>query len=711
MTSGTRRLLYFADLNHITPGKEWTIIPFPLNVGFMAAFLEKMLPGVFEVRIFKDPHKFLAALEQRRPDMVAFSNYIWNKNLQRGFARHVKSLYPGCVTVMGGPNYNFEEPEWVEAFARDNPQIDFHIEGEGEVKLYNLAAACLAHDFDLTAVKKAKPAGSGFIDPADGRLVLLPLTGMPGTWSRLEGIDLDPANGRLRDLDDIPSPYLTGVLDEYLADPNFCPIIETNRGCPYSCTFCNWGAMGKSKSAMFSKERVIAELQLIAEKNVSRTPYLYIGDANFGMFARDVEIAQLLRRLKDDRGFPQSVYMYFAKNSSEKVVRIAEILKDMTPISLSRQTQNEEVLANIKRGNIAMETFNSLAGLAKSLGIDSKVELIYTLPGESKASFYAGVRDIIRQNIDGLHMFPAMLLDGSEMGTRASRERFGIKGEWRRIDGCAGRYGPVRAVEYEEIITSTSAMSREDHIEVRLFHFLQALFLDTKLYKDVEVLLGERTLFDLISDVIRRQAEAAPAFRTLLEDFMRRSREELSPDRPDEFTDEDVARSLATRVKLNPLFIAKLLHDPGVRPAFHQYLARIISSYGSAEAVEIAAVLGFIEASVYPFDGSANIDVSMPFDAVAFARRPPLQKARAKEFLTTEHRSFRYHKPFTYHEFIEKMDPAMPLSAKVYEVVLHHTHEKLRYTLIRRLQGETDPAQARAGGEKREIRLEGGWLY
>ena len=66
----------------------------------------------------------------------------------------------------------------------------------------------------------------------------------------------------------------------------------------------------------------------------------------------------------------------------------------------------------------------------------------------------------MRQEVDGLHFFPAMLLDGSEMGTMHSRKTYGLKGEWRPIDGCAGTFGPVCAMEYEEIITSTKAMIR-----------------------------------------------------------------------------------------------------------------------------------------------------------------------------------------------------------------------------------------------------------
>jgi radical SAM superfamily enzyme YgiQ (UPF0313 family) len=680
-----------------------------------------MLPDVFDMRLFKDPNKFLDAITNEKPDLVALSNYIWNKNLQLEFAKYIKMLHPDCITVMGGPNYNFSEATWIEQFARKNRQIDFHIEGEGESKFYNVAACCVVNDFDLSAVMAANLAGATFIDPCTDRLIVNGLMPAEGLWSRLEDLNLDRKNGRLRDLDDVPSPYLTGLLDEFLADPNFCPIIETNRGCPYACTFCDWGAMSKSSSAMFSTERVVEELRYIAEHNVCKTSYLYIGDANFGLFKRDIEFARLLRELKDSRGFPQNVYMYFAKNSSEKVVRIAEILKDMTPISLSRQTQNEEVLKIIKRSNISTDTFNSVAALAKSLGIDSYVELIYTLPGESKKSFYAGVREVMKQNTDSLHMFPAMLLDGSEMGTQASRTRYGLKGEWRWIDGCAGSYGPVNAIEFEEIIASTKVMSREDYMEVRLFHFLQALFLDTKIYKDVEVLLGDLLIFDLIMDIIANYHSAPGPLRELIDDFIYQANAEFVPEPSSHFTKAEVERRFNTSVKLNPLFIAKLLYDTGVRKAFHVFLKERVSAIGNATEREIDGVIEFIDASVYPFDGSLIRDITMHFDAVAFANRPPFQRVKASGYLSERPRIFRYRKPITYMQFIGEMDKSLPLSKKVYEVLLHHTHETFRYTLLNRLEDEiTDFAVTQAGvpaghgygdSEKRIIRLEDGWLY
>jgi radical SAM superfamily enzyme YgiQ (UPF0313 family) len=713
--------LFFADLNYITPGREWSIVPFPLGVAYIASFTRNHLKGAVETTLFKDPTKFLSAIRDQSPAIVAFSNYIWNRNLQLQFAAYLKTLNPECITVMGGPNYNFAEPEWVEKFALEHPQIDFHIEGEGEVKFYNLVSCCVEHDFNLSAVQAATPAGVAYVNRAKRKLVMNDLVPQDGVWQQHDDIDLDLKAGRLRDLNDIPSPYLTGLLDDFLGDPTFCPIIETNRGCPYSCTFCNWGELGKSKSSMFSMDRIVDELRYIAERNVFNTPYLYLCDANFGLFKRDIEIAHLIAELKKTHGFPQNVYLYFAKNSSERVVRIAEILKDMTPISLSRQTQNEDVLRNIKRSNISIETFNNLAALAKSLGVDSVVELIYTLPGESKESFYAGVREVLKQSVDRLHLFPAMLYEGSEMNTKASRERFGLKGEWRFIDGSAGSYGPVTAMEFEEIITESEAMSRADHMEIRLFHFLETLFLSTRVYKDTDVLLGELTLLDLMLDIIANYRFAAAPFRDLIDDFRRRAEEEFLKEPPKHFSQDEVQAKQKCSIKLNALYLAKLLYDPGIREAFHDFLAKRIRVIGLATAQEIGCIMEYIDALIYPFDGIVSRHVRLGFDAVAFSERPLGQETNLSDFLLDHPRTFRLEKRFSYADIMATMDGSLPLSKRVYEILIHHTGETFKSTLTYRLAGAlaepqfeqigTPTEPALQNSDRRYIRSEGGWLY
>lgn len=714
-----RVTVYLADLGYVRLGQEWTIIPFPLNVAYIAAFLHRMRPGAFDIRIFKNPMTFLDAVEQQKPDIAAFSNYIWNKNLQLEMAAHLKRMVPTCVTVMGGPNYHFKDRVWLERFVRENPQVDFHIEGEGEVKFYNLAACLLDRGMDLEAVKRANPAGVAFVDPASNQLVSNDLS-TPSTWASLDGLHLDMKAGRLVDLNDVPSPYLTGLLDEFLADPNYCPIIETNRGCPYECTFCNWGDFGKAKSSKFAQDRVTAELRYIAEKNVSTTPILYVGDANFGLFERDVETATLLRELKDTHGFPQNIYLYYAKNATEKVVRIARILVGMTRFNLSRQTLNDDVLVNIKRDNISIDTYNRLTDLAHSLGAETFMEMIYGLPGETKESFLAGLKTVMRQRVDGIHWFPAMLLDGSEMASQASRDKYGLKGEFRRIDGCAGSYGPISAMEFEEIITESNAMSREDYFEIRLFHLFQTLFLDTKLYKATETLIGDALLFDLIEDMIANIRVAPALVRAQVDAFRSAAKAELLVTPPCRATPHDIEASQAALVKLNPLFVCKLLFDPGSREAFHTFLKDRILAMGHATEEDVDNVLRHIDESIYPFDGSVRKSVSMAFDSAAFSARPLSRTANVSDYALNGAKVFQYTKPVTFQQFVERMPTDWPLASKIYEVLLHHTHQNLRTTVSWSIEGP-DMNRASINGmspigvvrkdERREIENEEGWIY
>ena len=70
------------------------------------------------------------------------------------------------------------------------------------------------------------------------------------------------------------------------------------RGCPFQCTYCAWGDDWLRASNRFSLERVLSEIQYIAEKyqkaKIKFNGYLYLADSNFGMHKRDSEIADKL---------------------------------------------------------------------------------------------------------------------------------------------------------------------------------------------------------------------------------------------------------------------------------------------------------------------------------------------------------------------------------------------------------------------------------
>ena len=98
-----------------------------------------------------------------------------------------------------------------------------------------------------------------------------------------------------KNLDFIPSPYLTGILDKFFLDRRLSPMIQTNRGCPFTCTFCADGHSSQSKVKLFSMDRVKKELEYIADHiDPTLQKTLFITDLNFGMLPRDVEIASFI---------------------------------------------------------------------------------------------------------------------------------------------------------------------------------------------------------------------------------------------------------------------------------------------------------------------------------------------------------------------------------------------------------------------------------
>lgn len=696
-----------ADLSHVRTGREWSVLPMPVNMGYLSAFAQEYCQGEVEIRICKTPESFIAHVADFEPHVVAFSNYIWNSNLARSASEWLKSVRSDVLVVMGGPNVNTAEPQAALDFMRDRRSVDIYIPQEGEVPFLRVLEAFKACGMRVDALVETGVPGTWTLTPGAEAMVVstlqVPIAELPG--------GLDPRTGRLLDLSDIPSPYLTGVMDEFLADESFVPLIETNRGCPYSCTFCGWGDMAKSKSASFPVERILKELDFIAAANRSRISYLYIGDANFGLFQRDIEIAQRLAELRESVGFPEHVYLYFAKNSSQRVLEIARVLKGMTPISLSRQTQNADVLKNIKRSNIDIETFNALSRQAKELGVDSFAELIYALPGESLASFLDGVREVVESDVDGLHFFPAMLLDGSEMATRASRELYGLEGEFRAIDGSQGDYGPFAATEFEEIVTTSAVFSREDYFTIRRLHFVQSLLVDAhaggRVFYGLRALTGGTSLFPLLESITLDSTDEVGPFWTLLADFEEAaSAELLSPD--DVLALRSSGDNDQTNVKLNPYFLTRLLYEDGVLEHFLSVLdERITRLYGTDQAL-VDAVLHLIRQRVYPFDGStgSTLKVGLDLNALTSAALSPRTVPLTTEDLLAAPELVKVHKTRTYSELLGRVSRGESRWDDIYDVALHHSRENIGrlYTWSLGAAGGTDEAE-------RTISNEGGWLY
>ena len=320
-----------------------------------------------------------AQLEQaaREPSVFLFSNYVWSTAENLELSALVKAINPASVTIHGGPDTPKYRPD-VERFFADNPHVDVAVHGEGEETFAEL----------LDAI-----GGSGGT-PADARPAVAEVAGLSVRVG--EDVVTSAKRDRIADVDSIPSPILMGIFDGFVpAGPIGGVALETNRGCPYGCTFCDWGSATLSRVRKFDLDRVFAELEWCAKSQID---IVGICDANFGIFERDVEIAERIAELKATYGFPRSIGNNYAKNTVKHLSKIIEIFTEAGIVAegkMSMQSFDAGTLTTIRRKNIKVEKYDELSVEFRRNELPLSVDLMLGLPGSTP--------DAVPQRPPGVH--------------------------------------------------------------------------------------------------------------------------------------------------------------------------------------------------------------------------------------------------------------------------------------------------------------------
>jgi len=454
---GTKPLtVYLGDLTYTT--LSLATDAFPLNIGFIAAYAAKSFGKEIDLRLFKYVEDLEQAIHEAPPDIIGLSNYPWNFNLGLEFFRMTQAVSPQTIRVMGGPNIPLDD-ELRSQFIKRNPLIDFYAYLEGEEAFTALVARALETGASREKMKSAPI--DGFIHRISDAEV------MKGT-----------VLARRRDLDEIPSPYLTGQLDKFF-DGKLSPMMETNRGCPFSCTFCHEGNQLISKVNHFSIERVKAELDYIASA-VQRAPLLIsnlmFADPNFAMYERDYEIVEHIEKIQQRQNWPRSIFASTGKNKKERIAKALRKLNGSMSMWMSVQSMDPVVLQEIKRSNISTGQMLALANVYQELGLPTLSELILGLPGDSYERHVRSLSEVVEAGIDVIDTYTCMLLNGTELNTPFSRAVHKIGSHFRILPRDFAKLDNGRiAVEIEEVVTSTATMSFEDYQEARKMHLMVAV--------------------------------------------------------------------------------------------------------------------------------------------------------------------------------------------------------------------------------------------
>lgn len=370
------------------------------------------------------------------PNLAVFSNYTWNFRYNLAAAAAIKQQHPQCLIVFGGPqitNRPFES-----RFFKLYPYIDCIVNGEGE---------------------------QAFVDICRSRLAGKPVP------RQIKG-------ERLTDLS-YPSPYSGGVFDELVKqnpDYHWQVTLETNRGCPFQCTFCDWGSAINSKIHKFPLDRVMSDIDWCSHNKVD---YVFMADANFGIFyERDREIAQKLNQVQLDRGFPKVVLAQWTKNSQARVLDIAKIFFNdrNRGFTLSVQSMNDAVLDAVKRKNMQISDMSEMLQLCQDHDISAYTELILGLPFETRDSWRENHWRLLEigqhNNVD---VWLLALLENSELNTVQQRELHGIEAVSvaKYVTGAVLDSNDVRDIpEQEWLVRATKYMNNHDLIDSYIFSAL-----------------------------------------------------------------------------------------------------------------------------------------------------------------------------------------------------------------------------------------------
>lgn len=383
----------------IHPTPQWA----PLALGLILGYAQEHLdPAHFDThpRFASNSEALDALIQVHGPGICLFSNYMWTRQANLEISRHVKRHWPECLIIHGGP----DTPAYVETcktFLQTHPEVDLIVYGEGEITVTELLQyLSQAHAFP------EQIAGLGFLKA--GELVKT------------------PARPRAQNLNIYPSPYLKGIFDHLDYTQWTSAALETNRGCPYGCTFCDWGSATLQKIRLFDLERVAAEIEWLGSHQITE---FWITDANFGIFERDLEITRLICKTKEKYGYPHRVVTNYAKNTKKHLVDIISLLIEAGLLSngiISLQSRDEATLKAVNRTNIKTSEYDKLRKAFEEKHLPLSTQLMIGLPGSTCQSFKADLRFCFYQDIE-VQIFRTVVLPNSPMAAPDYLEKWQLK--------------------------------------------------------------------------------------------------------------------------------------------------------------------------------------------------------------------------------------------------------------------------------------------
>jgi radical SAM superfamily enzyme YgiQ (UPF0313 family) len=382
----------------------------PLSLGCIKSFVESddNIKKKTDIRIFNfeeysfSENYFFGILSSFRPDIICFSCYVWNIERILGLSEKLKQQNNKRVIVLGGPEASASFGKLIR-----NKSVDIVLKGDGELSMRELLIKIIGNMADYQSV--------------------------PGIlFKKGNKILSNKSDHAISNLDDIPSPYISGSIGISSRTHDFATI-EVARGCIFKCAFC-FENKSYNKIRYFSVKRVLDEMRFILSRGIHKFwlihPSLsinktYLKELSDGIesISKNIKIITFLEMRAET--IDDEVMSYLKKMS-------------VSSVTVGLQTIKKETSRNISR-EFSLEKFDKGIKLLQDSKIPFIIDVIYGLPGDD---FFDSVRTFsyaLSKKPYRISIFQLSILPGTMLQDNAKKLKiiYDDKPPYKIISSCS----------------------------------------------------------------------------------------------------------------------------------------------------------------------------------------------------------------------------------------------------------------------------------
>ncbi|WP_195954379.1 B12-binding domain-containing radical SAM protein [Clostridium tertium] len=355
-----------------------------LAVRYLRAFTKDMNYDckIREFSINDRDEKILEEIIKERPNVVAFSTYIWNIEIIKRLSNLIKLVDEDIEILYGGPEVSYDSQNILKEL-----NGEYIIEGEGE-KTYREFVEYKLGEREINSIRSL--------------------------YYKVDGEVISNGKRPLMNMNELIFPYEE---DEKL--DNKIVYYEASRGCPFNCKYC---LSSTTHGVRFLDiDRVKQELKYFIDKEVRLVKFV---DRTFNCNHKfTMAIWEFLINQDTKTQFHFEISADILKKSELELLRKAP--KDRFQFEVGVQTTNDDVLNRINRFVNFSDIKEKVEELIQIRNIKQHLDLIAGLPGEDYNSFKNSFNDVYSISPEEIQLGFLKLLRGSSM--REEAEEYGMK--------------------------------------------------------------------------------------------------------------------------------------------------------------------------------------------------------------------------------------------------------------------------------------------